>query len=154
MTAGPSPDPPSLEQAFAFLKELTILHQLATAELALVLPEGLHPSHFAIVHHLVTVADSRSPVDLARIFQTTKQNMTNSVLRLSQRGLVAISDHPTDGRSKLVTATPVGRDFHARAVAAIEPFLAEVAAHPGFDEIVAAMPALRSLRAFLDARRN
>ena len=146
-------DDPGL-RAYLLLKEISILNQLATAEFNRTLPDGLHVSHFSIIEHLARRDTGQTPQDLARIFQSSKQNMTNSVAQLKKRGLVRVEDNPNDGRSKLVTITQAGRAFRDRAVAALGPMLDEVAGHDAFAELNAALPALQGLRAFLDQNRS
>ncbi|NJL50478.1 MAG: winged helix DNA-binding protein [Blastochloris sp.] len=143
-----------MRETFELFKEITIISQLASAEFDKVLPDGLHPSHFALINHLATTGDGKTPMELARAFQISKQNMTNSVMRLGERGLIAIEDHPTDGRSKIVRLTPHGRDFQVKAVKALDPVLRDVESHANFEAFHTMLPALKQLRAFLDARRS
>ena len=142
------------QRAYLLLKEISILSQLATAEFNRIMPEGLHVSHFTIVEHLAKQETGQTPQDLARIFQMSKQNMTNSIVQLRKRGLVKVDDNPNDGRSKIVTLTEAGHAFRDRAVTALEPMLSEVAAHDAFSMLETALPALQGLRAFMDERRS
>ena len=141
-------------RAFEVLSEIGILQQLASAELARHLPDGLHPSHFAVLRHLVRRGDGRSLLDVARAMQTTKPNMTNTVLRLADRGLVEIRPNPADGRSKLMFLTDAGRAFVNTAADRLAPTLAEIDRRHGLERIAAMLPELRALREVLDAMRD
>ena len=127
---------------------------MASAEFNRALPDGLHVSHFIIVEHLAKNRKSQTPHDLARVFQVSKQNMTNSIAQLAKRGLIEVAENPMDGRSKLVAITDKGRAFRDRAIAALGPVLTEVAGHEAFLHLDATLPAMQSLRTFLDERRN
>lgn len=142
-----------MREAFDLFKQISIINQLASAELDRVLPEGLHPAHFVLVNHLAATGVGKTPIGLARAFQISKQNMTSLVVQLQKRGLITIESHPTDGRSKLVHLTPEGHQFHATAVEAASPMLREVANHESFEAVRQALPALNRLRAYLDSRR-
>ena len=144
----------SQQRAFALLKEIAILSQLATTEFNRILPEDLHVSHFTIIEHLSQRQEGQTPLELARVFQMSKQNMTNSIAQLKKRGFVDIQENPRDGRSKLVTVTEAGRAFRDRAVAALAPMLSEVAAHSAFTQLDAALPHLQELRKLLDDKRS
>jgi DNA-binding MarR family transcriptional regulator len=53
--------------------------------------------------------------ELAEAMDTEKPNATTTVAELESLGLVERRPHPTDGRAKLVEATPAGRDVARRA---------------------------------------
>lgn len=142
------------QRAYAMLREISILSQLATAEFNRTLPDGLHVSHFTLIEHLANRGSSQTPQELARIFQMSKQNMTNSIAQLSKRGLINVSDNPDDGRSKIVEISADGRAFRDHAVAALVPMLDEIAEHAAFDALEVALPALADLRKFMDERRS
>lgn len=142
------------QRAFLLLKEITILSQLASTEFNRLLPEELHVSHFTIIEHLARRRKGQTPQDLARVFQMSKQNMTNSIAQLKKRGLVEVCSNPSDGRSKLVTVTKAGIAFRNRAMTTLVPMLSDVAAHDAFSELVDVLPALQRLREFLDEKRN
>ena len=140
--------------AFTALAEIGIVNQLASAELARHLPDGLHPSHFGVLRHLVQRGDGRSLLSVARAMQTTKPNMTNTVARLVERGLAEVRDNPEDRRSKLLHLTPAGRSFVERAAERLAPVLDEIDRRHGLDRLAAMLPELHSLRETLDAMRD
>lgn len=151
--AGPSPDDARI-RAFEALTEIGIVQQLASAELARHLPDGLHPSHFGVLRHLSRRGDGRTLLAVARAMQTTKPNMTNTLARLTERGLVEVRPNPGDGRSKLMFLTDAGREFVATAAERIAPALTEVDRRLGLDRVAAMLPELRALRETLDAMRD
>ncbi|MEM8837355.1 MAG: MarR family winged helix-turn-helix transcriptional regulator [Pseudomonadota bacterium] len=142
------------QQAFLLFKEITILSQLAAAEFNRMLPGSLHVSHFSIIEHLTRCGHGQTPQDLARVFQMSKQNMTNSIAQLRNYGFVEVHNNPNDGRSKIVRLTEDGHAFRNQAMTALVPMLSDVAAHDAFAELTHALPALQTLREFLDARRQ
>ena len=145
-----SGDPP----LFALLNEISIIEHLARNRLERVLPDGLRASHFAVLNHLVRLGDGRSPARIARAVQVEKPAMTNTIQKLEARGLVRVGPHPRDGRGKLVFLTEAGRAAREAAVAAATAAVAPLAAGLDQAELVAALPALRRLRAVLDAARD
>ena len=107
---------PEWMEVFGFFNEVGIINQLSTAILANSLPDGVHPSHFAIVNHLVRTGDGKSPVRIAGAMQVTKNTMTHSLKVLEDRGLITVEPDPEDGRGKLVRLTETGRAFRESAI--------------------------------------
>lgn len=140
-------------RVFAFFNEFGIISQLATAMLAQALPDGIHPSHFSILNHLVRTGDGKTPVRIAEAMQVTKNTMTHSVKVLQARGLIDVRPNPDDGRGKLVYLTPAGRTFREEAIArAVARFDAVLT--PEIREMAERlMPDLVALRKHLDASR-
>ncbi|GFE67044.1 MarR family winged helix-turn-helix transcriptional regulator [Litoreibacter roseus] len=103
-------------EAFAFFTEVGILHQLSTNMLAKTLPEGVHPSHFSIINHLVRTSDAVSPAQITSAMQVTKTTMSHSIKVLVERNYISTEPDPNDGRGKLVVLTQSGRDFHKEAI--------------------------------------
>jgi DNA-binding MarR family transcriptional regulator len=106
-------------EVFAFFNEVGILNQLLSAILAKCLPEGVHPSHFAILNHLARVGDGTSPVRIAAAMQVTKNTMTHSLKVLSDRHFITVEPDPEDGRGKIVRLTEAGRAFRETAIRAV-----------------------------------
>lgn len=140
--------------AFETLAEIGIVHQLAGTELARQLPDGLHPSHFGILRHLTRRGDGRSLQAVADAMQMTKANMTNSVARLAERGLVEVRPNPADGRSKLVFLRPAGRRFVETAGERLAPVMAEIDRRFGLARLAAMRDDLAALRMALDEMRD
>ena len=65
--------------------------------------------------HLVSAMASlkhgaKTPSELAEVERVSGPSMSKTVGCLIERGLVESSEHPTDGRSKLLALTPAGWD--------------------------------------------
>ena len=103
-------------EVFGFFTEIGIINQLSTAMLAKSLPEGVHPSHFSILNHLVRMGDGKPPVRIASAMQVTKNTMTHSLKVLQDRGYITVAPDPNDGRGKLVYLTEAGRTFREQAI--------------------------------------
>lgn len=103
-------------EVFGFFTEIGIINQLSTAILAKSLPEGVHPSHFSILNHLVRMGDGKPPVRIASAMQVTKNTMTHSLKVLQDRGYIMVAPDPADGRGKLVYLTDSGRRFREQAI--------------------------------------
>lgn len=105
--------------AFAVFSEIGIINQLATALLAQSLPEGVHPSHFAVLNHLVRTGDGITPARIAAAMQVRRNTMTHTLKVLEQRGFILMSRNPDDARGKLVYLTETGRAFRNAAVSRV-----------------------------------
>ncbi len=103
-------------EVFGFFNEVGIINQLSTAILAKSLPDGVHPSHFSIINHLVRMGDGKSPIRIAAAMQVTKNTMTHSLKVLEERGFISVEPDPDDGRGKLVRLTEAGRAFREAAI--------------------------------------
>jgi DNA-binding MarR family transcriptional regulator len=143
-------DPP----LFALLNEVAIIEHLARNRLERVLPDGLRASHFVVLNHLTRLGDGRSLARIARAVQVERPAMTNTIQKLEARGLVRVGPHPRDGRGKLVFLTDAGRAARAACVAAGHAAIAPVAEGIAPEELLAALPLLRRLRAALDRARD
>ena len=139
--------------AFDFFLEIAVIDQLVETEMERVLPDGLTMASFGLLNHLVSKGGSESPARLAQALQVTKGAITALLKRLEARGLVALSPDPSDGRGKIVTLTPEGRQGRDDAIAALDPLLDTVLeAFPEAD-LAAALPLLRRVRLDLNRRR-
>ncbi len=139
---------------FAVFTEIGIINQLGQTMLERALPDGLRMAHFGVLTHFVRRGGYESPTGLARAFQVTKGAMTNTLNRLSKRGLVAITPDPDDQRAKRVEITDAGRAMHARALQAITPVMQQALSSFTGDEFTAALPFLSRLREALDSARD
>ena len=106
-------------EVFGFFNEVGIINQLSTALLAECLPDGVHPSHFSIINHLVRMGDGKPPVRIAKAMQVTKNTMTHSLKVLEDRNFIKVVPDPNDGRGKLVRLTDTGRAFREEAIARV-----------------------------------
>ncbi len=152
-----SDDPAGPERGarwFEFFTEVGIIAQLSRALFEAVQPDGLTIPQFTVLNHLTRLGDGKSPLDLARAFQTPKASMTNTLAGLEARGHVEMRPHPQDGRSKLVHLTPAGRARHGAAIAAVAPELARLGDGIDPSALDRLLPDLGALRRALDANRR
>jgi len=113
-------------EVFGFFTEIGIIQQLSNAMLAKSLPDGVHPSHFAILNHLSRVGNGRPPARIAAAMQVSKNTMTHSLKVLQDRGYITVSPDPADGRGKLVYLTDTGRTFRDHAIAKVSKVFGHV----------------------------
>lgn len=140
--------------AIRVFTEIGIIHQLSQNALERNLPDGLRMAHFGVLTHFVRRDEPQSPTELSKAFQVTKGAMTNTLNRLSTRGLVRIMADPHDGRAKLVSITEAGKAMYTRALSAITPLLYQTLSALSEEEFEAALPFLTRLRETLDQARN
>jgi DNA-binding MarR family transcriptional regulator len=147
--------PETPEDTFgAVFLEVGILAQLSRALFEARLPAGFSLPQFTVLNHLVRVQDGRTPLDLARAFQVPKTSMTHSLAVLERHGLVEMRPNARDGRSKCVFLTDAGRAFRAKALTAIAPDLAALAARFPAARLAEVLPVLTDLRQIMDAQRE
>ena len=139
---------------FQIFNEIGIIEQLSRTILEARLPKGLIAPHFAVLNHLIRVADGRTPVEMARAFQVPKTTMTHTVSGLEKHGLVKVRPNPNDGRSKCVWLTDEGRALRDRVIADLTPEFRDLLAGFDVDRLLAILPVLTDLRIFLDEHRN
>lgn len=147
--ASPEHDP----TAFQVLNEIGIINQLSATAFERTMPDGMTMAQFSVLNHFVRLGGPRNQVDLARVFQVTKGAMTNTVGKLSGKGLVSVVDDPSDKRAKLVDITDAGRAMRSQCLERLAPRLAEVSEIATQGEWEAALPLLRRLRRWLDENR-
>lgn len=114
------------DEVFGFFTEIGIINQLSTALFAKSLPDGVHPSHFSILNHLVRRGDGKPPLRIASAMQVTKNTMTHSLKVLQQRGYIDVQPDPNDGRGKLVFLTETGRSFREDAIAGVSAVIGDI----------------------------
>ncbi|WP_299416662.1 MarR family transcriptional regulator [uncultured Sulfitobacter sp.] len=137
---------------FRVFNEIGIISQLSNAALARRLPDGLHPSQFALLSNLTRLGDGKTPADLARAFQVPKASMTNTLMQLEKRGFITVNTHPDDMRKKQVFVTEAGRAVFLEVVSKSAGPLMELTSDiEGLEEI---LPVLEALRKKLDENRN
>ena len=139
---------------FQIFNEIGIIEQLSRTILEARLPKGLIAPHFAVLNHLIRVADGRTPVEMARAFQVPKTSMTHTVAGLEKHGLVMIRPNPNDGRSKCVWLTEAGRSLRDQVIADLTPEFGELLREFDVDHLMSVLPVLTELRIFLDEHRN
>ncbi|MFY9211612.1 MAG: MarR family transcriptional regulator [Aestuariivita sp.] len=139
---------------FELFNEIGIIEQLSRTTLEARLPKGLIAPHFAVLNHLIRVADGRTPVELARAFQVPKTSMTHTVSGLERHGLVTVRPNPNDGRSKCVWITEAGRGLRERVIGELMPEFRGMLEVFEPERLMSVLPVLRELRMFLDQQRN
>ncbi|MEO1536984.1 MAG: MarR family transcriptional regulator [Pseudomonadota bacterium] len=140
-------------EVFGFFNEVGIINQLSSALLADCLPDGVHPSHFAIINHLVRMGDGKSPLRIANAMQVTKNTMTHSLKVLTDRGFVSVVPDPKDGRAKIVTLTDAGRAFRETAIQRVLERFSQIFAPEHAETMRRIQGDLASIRKLLDDNR-
>lgn len=143
----PAPNP------FEFFNEVGIISQLSTTQFRKVLPDGMHPSHFSVLNHMVRLGDGKTPAELASAFQVTRPTMTHTLALLEKRQLVQLKTNVDDGRSKKAYLTEQGRAFRQAAIVGVEALLGRVIDSETMGHLIAALPHLRAIRKRLDDNR-
>ena len=138
---------------FLVFNEIAIIAQLAQNRLERSLPPGLSAAQFGLLNHFARRGGEESPAQLASAFQVTKGAMTNTLQRLEAQGFIRVVPHGEDGRRKLVSITPEGVAAHGQAILALRPYFASLRAAFSDQDFEAALPFLRSMRAWLDENR-
>lgn len=153
MTKPKGQDQTPIGLAFRFFNEVGIINQLSTAMLARALPDGVHPSHFAIVNHLVRLGDGKTPIRIAGAMQVTKMTMTHSLKVLTDRGFITTEPNPEDARGKLVFLTEAGRAFHAQALQHLGAEFSGYFSEEHLATMAKLLPELEPIRRHLDENR-
>lgn len=141
-------------EVFAFFNEVAIIDQLGKTLVGKILPDGLHPSHFAIIAHLTRVGDGKTPLAIASAMQVTKATMSHSLKVLESRGLVQALPSETDARSKQVFLTPAGSAFYMKAIEALTRTFRHFLRSEHHQIMVSALPGLVTIRKLLDENRD
>ncbi|SOE17925.1 MarR family transcriptional regulator [Hoeflea halophila] len=140
-------------EVIAFFNEVAIIEQLGKTLAGKTLPDGLHPSHFAIIMHLTRVGDGTTPLGLANAMQVTKATMSHSLKVLEKRGLIQTLPSETDARSKKVFLTPAGRSFHMAAIEALTHTFRHFLRSEHHQIMLSVLPGLVTIRKLLDENR-
>lgn len=141
--------------AFEFLNEIGIIDQLTSAMLTNALPCGMTKAQFTVLNHSVRLdIAEKLPAELASTFQVRRPTITSTLTRMESAGLIAIRLDPKDGRGKLVSITAQGRDMRERCSAALQTVIPAIGSVVSDPEMKALFPALRKIRAGLDALRD
>lgn len=141
-------------KVFAYFNEIGIIAQLSGALLARVLPDGVHPSHFFILNHLVRMGDGKTPLSIAAAMQVTKATMSHSLAVLEKRGFIETRPSATDARSKQVFLTQPGRAFQLEAISGVASAFGLILRDEDLTIMRDAMPGLIAIRKLLDENRD
>ena len=137
-----------------FFNEITSIDQLVKTLVGKVLPDDVHPSHFAIILHLTRIGDGKTPLSLANAMQVTKATMSHSLKVLEKRGFIETLPSETDARSKHVFLTQVGWSFHAAAIEALSRAFGHFLRDEHRQIMIEMMPGLTTIRNLLDDNRD
>jgi DNA-binding MarR family transcriptional regulator len=141
--------------AFEFFNEIGIIDQLVSTMLTNALPRGMTKAQFTVLNHFVRLnIAEKSPADLASAFQVRRPTITSTLARMESAGLVSIRDDPRDGRGKLVSLTPAGKDMREACILALAKIIPEIEPIISETEMIALLPKLRALRIGLDGLRD
>ncbi|MEM9385370.1 MAG: MarR family transcriptional regulator [Pseudomonadota bacterium] len=138
------------ELVFAVLTEVHMLHHLSTSEFNKEQDHTLHMAHFAVLNRLHRYGDAQTPQQLADKMRVSRATMTNSLARLTEKGLINVLDNPSDKRSKLVFLTAEGRKARDGAIARVAPALEHYASSLGNDALEELLRLLRVLHQSMD----
>ncbi|MFN4024971.1 MAG: MarR family winged helix-turn-helix transcriptional regulator [Hyphomonas sp.] len=146
-----APETPALY--FRLLNEIGIIAQLSANRFERVLPHGLTVAQFGLLNHCVRLGDGWTPARLAAAFQVTRGTMTSTLQKLEAKGFVRIEQDTQDARSKRVFLTAAGRAAREASLSALGPDLARIARALSPADAAALLPALETLRIWLDTNR-
>lgn len=133
------------------LDEVRRIEALSRAAVGGCLPAHLTGPQFDVLNLLSRRGDGVTPAEIARALSTTRNGLTNTLQRLEAQGLIAVAGCPADGRRKRIAITAEGRAAYADVMKGLRPRIEGLRAAFKPDEFAAALPFLRSLRAWLDA---
>jgi DNA-binding MarR family transcriptional regulator len=141
------------DEVFGFFTEIGIINQLSSALFAKSLPDGVHPSHFAILNHLARRGDGKPPLRIASAMQVSKNTMTHSLKVLQHRGYIDVQPDPNDGRGKLVFLTETGRSFRAEAIVRVSAMIRDIIGEDQIEIMRRIRDDLEQIRQHLDENR-
>ncbi|WP_405589359.1 MarR family winged helix-turn-helix transcriptional regulator [Streptomyces sp. NBC_01190] len=139
---------PNRDQARAANELTTVLSQLTRRLRAASGRDELTPSQRSVMSRLGREGPATTAA-LARAERVRPQSMRATLAALEERGLVARTPHPTDGRQVVLSLTPAGTDLDGSGRHARRSWLAEAVAAeltPAEQRaLTAAIPLLRRL---------
>lgn len=135
---------------------LSIVSKLFSTRMGVLLaPHDLTPSQFSILHHVTRqrIAGGHSISQIAAAVEVEQPAVTKTLAKFQGRGLVKIEPHPSDNRSKLVTATPQADRLLGTIYQDMGPDLFNVFGSLKDTDIEAFAGNLRTLGQWLDKNR-
>ena len=141
-------------EAYLFFSEVNIIDLLCKTLVGKILPDGVHPSHFAIILYLVRLGDGKTPLSLAGAMEVSKATMSHSLKVLEKRGFIQVRPCEEDARSKQVFMTDAGREFHDQALAAAVRTFGSFLSDDHRRIMADTLPALVAIRKLLDENRQ
>ena len=146
-----TPDPANV---FQFFNEVGIINQPSRALIEAWLPNCVTVQHFSLLNYLSRLRDGKTPLQIARAFQTPKASLKNTLAGLEKRNLIKMQPSPKDGRSKLVMLTDVGRTFRLDAIRSLHPDILALTDKLDFATVAVLTPRLAEIRRVLDENRR
>lgn len=141
-------------EAYLFFTEVSTVDLLCKTLIGKILPDGVHPSHFAIVLYLARLGDGKTPQQLANAMEVTKATMSHSLKVLEKRGFIEILKSETDARSKQVFLTEMGCNFYNQAMSASARTFGNFLREEHIQLMADALPSLVAIRKLLDENRE
>lgn len=133
------------------LDEVRRIEALSRAAIGSCLTGGLTGAQFDVLNLLLRRGDGITPAEIAAALSTTRNGLTNTLQRLEGAGLIAVAGCPRDGRRKRVAITAEGKAAYAEVMGGLRPTVERMRQAFRPEDFQAALPFLRSLRAWLDA---
>jgi DNA-binding MarR family transcriptional regulator len=98
----------------AVMQDVSWLHLVWKRHLERALrPHGIGLKQAFLLHHLVS-HPATTPSQVARLLFCDRPTATSLLQTMVRRGWIRLVQHPEDGRSKVVQATPSGRKLVSR----------------------------------------
>lgn len=142
------------DEAYLFFSEVNIIDLLCKTLVGKILPDSVHPSHFAIILYLVRLGDGKTPLSLAGAMEVSKATMSHSLKVLEKRGFIQLRPCEDDARSKQVFLTDAGREFHNQALAASARTFGSFLSDDHRRMMLDTLPALIAIRKLLHENRE
>lgn len=139
---------------YTFFNEVGILAQLSGTAMRRALPAGMTMAQFTVLNHFARLGGQRTPAQLAASFQVTKGAITNTLQKLEAKGHVRIKNDDADKRRKLVSATDLGLQMRAQAIASLAGPALEMADRLDLAAMGEILPTLQKIRQELDEART
>ncbi|WP_081963826.1 MarR family transcriptional regulator [Hoeflea sp. BAL378] len=139
---------------YTYFSEVSKICQLCTTLVGKMLPDGVHPSHFAIILHLVRSGDGITPLNLASAMNLSKATISHSIQVLEKRGYIETKPCEHDARSKQVFLTDAGRAFCDEAINAAARTFHHILRDEDRQIMTDALPGLAAIRGLLEANRE
>ena len=135
---------------------LSIVSKLFNTRMdTLLAPHGLTPGQFSILHHVTRqrLEGGHSISQIAAAVEVEQPAVTKTMTKFQNMGLVSISPHPSDKRSRLVKSTPAAEELLGTIYQSIGPDLSSVFGSINGPDIEAFADNLKTLGLWLDKNR-
>ncbi len=139
---------------YIFFSEISKISQLCTTLVGKMLPDGVHPSHFALVLYLTRAGDGVTPLSLATAMNLSKATISHSIQVLEKRGFIETRPCELDARSKQVFLTAAGRAFCDEAISAAARTFNHILTDEDRQIMTDALPGLAAIRKLLETHRE